>query len=252
MNELERRLRHLGQSIDFPATPDLAAAVEVRLSLTPRRRRRIRGRALAIAFAIFVLGVGTAFAVPGSREAILEWLGLRGATIERVVTLPEVAERPELALGERVTLDEARRQVAFDSVVPRLLGEPDQIYVDESAPGGRVSLVYLGEDGEIAALVTEFRGDLAPELIGKLLAGGTTAEEVTVDGQPGVWIQGEPHVFFYRDPNGDIREETLRLAGNTLLWQRGDLLLRLESGLAKAEALRVATSASSGADSRSG
>jgi hypothetical protein len=245
MNELERRLRDLGRSVEFPTTPDLAAAVDARLAALPRPRRRPAVRALAIALAALVLGVGTALAVPESREAILEWLGLRGATIERVVALPDVPDQPNLALGDPVSLEEARRLVAFDVVVPPLLGAPARVHVDQAAPGGRVSLVYQGDDETIDALVTEFQGSVSPELIGKLLSGGTAAEEVEVAGEPGVWIAGEPHVFFYRDANGDIREDTLRLAGNTLLWQRGGVLLRLESGLTKAEALRVARGAAS-------
>lgn len=103
--------------------------------------------------------------------------------------------------------------------------------------------VYRGRDGELAGLLTEFRGGLAPELIGKLAGGGTRVETVTVaGGAPGIFLSGGPHAVFYRDPNGEIREETLRLAGNTLLWQRGELLLRLESALSRAEALRVARS----------
>jgi RNA polymerase sigma factor (sigma-70 family) len=37
-----------------------------------------------------------------------------------------------------------------------------------------------------------------------------------------------------------IRGEDLRLAGNTLVWRRGGLLLRLEAHLSKARALRIA------------
>ena len=40
-----------------------------------------------------------------------------------------------------------------------------------------------------------------------------------------------------------VRPETLRLAANTLLWQRGDALLRLESALPLEESLRIARSA---------
>jgi hypothetical protein len=69
-------------------------------------------------------------------------------------------------------------------------------------------------------------------------------ETVTVTGgAPGIFLSGGPHVVFYRDPGGEIRDETLRLAGNTLLWERGELLLRLESALRLEDALRVARSA---------
>jgi ABC-type transporter Mla MlaB component len=37
-------------------------------------------------------------------------------------------------------------------------------------------------------------------------------------------------------------EGTLRLARNTLIWQRGSVMLRLEGELTRAEALRIARS----------
>ncbi|HWC41363.1 MAG TPA: DUF4367 domain-containing protein, partial [Actinomycetota bacterium] len=66
--------------------------------------------------------------------------------------------------------------------------------------------------------------------------------EVTVGGQPGYWFSGEPHFFTYQDARGNLREEQTRLAGNTLIWQRGDLTLRLEGELSQEEALRIAES----------
>ena len=75
----------------------------------------------------------------------------------------------------------------------------------------------------------------------KLIEPGTEVERVTVDGNPGAWL-GEPHVFVYRDRNGRVRDGTARLAGSTLLWQQGEVLLRLEGDLSKQEALRIARS----------
>ena len=67
-------------------------------------------------------------------------------------------------------------------------------------------------------------------------------QEVTVGGEPGYWFSGEPHFFTYLDATGQVRDEQTRLAGNTLIWQRGDLTLRLEGQLSKEEALRIAES----------
>jgi hypothetical protein len=244
MPELEQRLRELGSRIEFPETPPLASALELGRPARARPPRRAL-RALAIACVLLALAVGTAFAVPASRHAILEWLGLRGVTVERVVSLPSVPATPDLALGEAVSLEEARRLVEFDVLVPDALGEADETYVDRATPGGRVTLVYRDPQGNIAALFTQFRGDLAPDLIGKLVDGYAQAQAVSLaGGAHGVFLSGGPHVLFYRDANGEIREETLRLAGNTLLWPRGDVLLRLESALSLEEALRVAQPAS--------
>ena len=45
-------------------------------------------------------------------------------------------------------------------------------------------------------------------------------------------------MFF--DENGTITDEPTFLAGTVLLWNRGDLLLRLEGDLTRAEALELA------------
>lgn len=247
MTELEQALADLGGRLEYPPTPDLAGAARARLGAAPRPRQ-LRRR-LVLAFALLAVAVGAAFAVPPARTAILEWLGLKGATVERVVLLPEVPPAGELDLGERVPLEQARARVSFPILVPELLGPPDEIHVADDVPGGRVSLVYLHNtkvptttETGIGLVLTEFQGGLAPELIGKLVGGGTQVEKVSVAGEPGLWISGEPHVFFYRDASDELREETLRLAGNTLLWQRGDLLLRIEAELTKATAIRIAAS----------
>src|SRR5437867_1441669 len=59
---------------------------------------------------------------------------------------------------------------------------------------------------------------------------------------PGFWLAGEPHQFFYRDPSGNFQADTLRLAGNTLLWEEGGITHRLEAQVSKDEALRIASS----------
>ena len=195
---------------------------------------------LVIAFAVFLVAVGAAFAVPGSRDAILGWFGLQGATVERVATLPEVPASTGPTDGA-LSLDEARSRARFDLVVPAMVGEPDEVRVTGSGDTARATLVYDGG----AVLLTELRGDVEPEAVGKLAGPGTIVEEVMVDGEPGIWLEGEPHEVFYRDVNGEIIWDSLRLAGNTLLWERGNLLLRLEADVSKREALRIARSVGS-------
>jgi hypothetical protein len=55
---------------------------------------------------------------------------------------------------------------------------------------------------------------------------------VDVNGAVGVFVAGEPHLVV--PPN--------RLAGNTVLWVRGDATYRLETALGRAGALRLARS----------
>jgi hypothetical protein len=183
-------------------------------------------------------------------------LGLRGVEVrlggERPA--PTVTTRPgarlELGLGERVTLGEARRRVAFPVKVPAAAGfqRPDAVYVNTQPEGGRVDLVYRARPGlppspytDAGLLITQFQGTLTSDFIKKVVGSGLV-EEVRVAGQPGYWFSGEPHFFTYKDRRGETTDEQTRLAGNTLVWQAGPQTLRLEGQLSQQEALRIAES----------
>jgi hypothetical protein len=241
MPELELALVELGQSIDYPATPNLAGGVRERLAERARPRRRpVLQRRLVLALAVLAVAVGALMAVPGTRAAILELFGLRGVTIERVGTLPTVPTQADLLLGERVTLAEARERAAFEVRVPDALGEPDEVYFRSDPPGGMVSFVY-GSSAAPRALLTQFRAGVRDAIFKKGIA-ETDIERVRITGQPGFWLSGAPHVFGYFDAQGEFREETLRLVGNTLLWERGLLTFRLEADISKGKALLIARS----------
>ena len=229
MPELEARLVELGRSVEFPPTPELAPAV--RRGLGERRPWR---RPAAVALAVLVVALGAALAVPAARTALLDWLGLRGVNIVRVEHLPVVPASGDLDLGRRVTLADARRRAPW-VLVPA--DAPDRAYVNTNLPGGKVSLLW-GTPSKVRLLLTEFRGRA---YIDKLLEPGTKVEKVEL-GALGVWLEG-PHVVGFRDRDGIFRESTARLVGNTLLWQQGDVTLRLEGDLSKEEALRIARSA---------
>jgi hypothetical protein len=267
--DLDRALAELAASLEFPPTPDLAAAVAARLAEAPaappappaRARRWLAGlagwRRLAVAgLAVVLVAAAVLIASPGTREAVARRLGLRGIGVRiggppppTVTTTP--GGRLDLGLGDRVTLDEARRRVRFGVLLPGAAGfqRPDAVFVDEAVPtGGRVDLVYRARTGlpaspftDAGLLITEFQGQPTPEFL-KKVAGMGLVEEVTVGGQPGYWFSGEPHFFTYLDAAGNLREERTRLAGNTLIWQRGELTLRMEGELGRDEAIRIAES----------
>jgi hypothetical protein len=75
-----------------------------------------------------------------------------------------------------------------------------------------------------------------------VLEAGTSVDGVRVDGAPGYWISGRPHFVLVVDSQGNIVEDDVRLAGNVLLWERGDVTLRLEAAVTKEEAVRIAES----------
>lgn len=258
--ELEARLRHLGRRLSYPPAPDVHDEVLERIQgRAPLSRRRWRGllssprqKVAAVVLALLFAVVSALGISPGVRDAAAEWLGLKGI---RITFLPSILE-PEpaganLKLGEELSLEEARERVSYRVLVPTLpeLGEPDEVYVRTYPPGGQVSLVYRARPGltrasetGVGLLLSEFRGQTGEVYFEKLLGPGARVETVTVDGSRGFWLEGELHAFLYRDERGSVRKEELRLAASTLIWERGELTLRLEGKLSKREALRIAES----------
>ena len=90
--DLDRALADLAASLEFPPTPDLAAAVSAPgwtrpRPATPARPRRwswpAGWRRLAVAgLAVVLLAVAVLVASPGTREAVARRLGLRGIGVE--------------------------------------------------------------------------------------------------------------------------------------------------------------------------
>ena len=254
MTELERMLARLGEQLDWPATPDLAAGVRHRLRRPEPRRRLLPAaglrRALALALiGLLVLAGGVLAAVPAARDAVLDLLGLQGATVERVTTLPTPPPERPLDLGRRTTLSGAAERLGFDPLVPAELGPPDGVYVRRGLPGGELSLAYRARPGlprapstRLGLLVGEFRGDLSPEYVGKIVGESSSVERLRVDGARALWVEGAPHFFFYRGPHGEFVESSLRLAGNVLLLEHGRLLVRLEGSFDRERAVSLARS----------
>jgi hypothetical protein len=244
MSELELALIQLGRELDVPPTPELASPVSARLGQAPASRtKRRRRRGLVLALAVLAVAIGAVLAVPGTRAAILEFFHLRGVTIQRVEELPTVSlqrDFDELFLGDPVTLAEARDRADFDVVVPEALGQPDAVFFQDNPPGGMVSLVY-GTPEQPRALFTQFRGRV-DDVIYKKVAAGTRIAALQIEGRPGFFLSGEPHEFSYFDRNGEYGQEIVRLAGNTLLWERGALTLRLEADINREEAVEIARS----------
>jgi hypothetical protein len=253
MSELEQRLTQLGREMDWPETPELAPAVRRGLASRPlaaKRRPIVFRRSLAIALAsLLVLAGGVFAAVPDVRNAVLEFFGLQGATVERRPSIPSAPELRLLDLGQRTTLERARGELGFTPLLPSAAGRPDGVFVSTRTPGGELSLTYAPGPGlprtgraGLGLLVGEFRGDLAPEYMGKIAAQTTRIERLRVDGERAIWIEGAPHLFFYRPPDADFAESELRLAHNVLLLERGNLLVRLEGGFSRERALELARS----------
>lgn len=243
MTELERTLVELGRARDHPPVPDLADAVAARLHARPSHcNPRVRRRGAIVLMLVLVLPAGAVAAVPPVREAVLDAFGIGAVRIERTTTTPRAPAGRPLDLGRPVKPVAAAAVVDFDVVVADVrLGSPTEAYVRSAPAGPALTFVYAPTAGS-RLLLTEFRGARAADLVGKLVGRSTTVERVRVNGERGVWLTGRPHEVAFLDARGRLRTDRLSLAGDTLLWQRGPLTLRLEGAASKAAALRVARS----------
>lgn len=252
--ELEATLQEIGERLDYPRPVAMAAAVRSRLR-EPRPRSGTQAPRFAFAPAfvtIAILAIVVTLGSPDARAAAGEFLHLRGIDIFRVSAVPTALPPLRIVVaGLRTTLDDARRRVRFTLRAPTAapLVAPDDVFVETTGTTDRVTLVYreragipVSKEAGVSALVVELRGVVDEALLGKATGPGTRVEAVSVNGARGYWLEGAPHLFFYRDPAGNVRDETLRLAGNTLVWVQDGVTVRLEAHVSREDALRLAAS----------
>jgi hypothetical protein len=203
---LEPELRALAREIAWPPTPTL------RPQLEPRRGQPRRPLLAAIALA--VTAVAVALAVPQSRAAILRFFHLGAATVQLVEQLPTAQERPlGAALGPVVPTATARATMHGDLLFPPLTPPPPLHLRD-----GIVSLLFRYHRAPVLLSEVYDRNGI---LLKKLAGPTTHIVPVRIDSNPGLWLSGAPHVYFFP---GAPR----RLAHDVLLWHQGHLTLRLE------------------------
>lgn len=240
MNELERALMALGRELAVPEAPDLLPAVLAGIESKPARRPQPRRWVLAVAVVVLAALAAT-LAIPDARSALFRVLHIGGERIELVDDLPAVSPAPtgldlDLVLGRRVTLEKARTMAGFD--LRELDEAPDRVYLGER---GTVWFLY-GTPERTRLLVAQTPLVVVDEtLILKKLAGpDTQVEQVEVDGTTGLFLGGEPHLVLLLDANGQVVEESARLAKHVLVWENSGVAYRLEADFGKEDALRLA------------
>lgn len=254
---LHEALVDLASHIDWPEPPDVADAVRAALEEESRPSAPGWGpaggpwsRRALVAVAVVVVVAAAAVAVPGTRSAVADWLGVAGVR----VTMGGGAGAPSvgapLALGEPATLAAAVDAAPFPVLVPTevRITAPDEVYVGRAGDRRRVSLLYHPRDGlppasgspEVGLLLEAFDAPAASgDVVRKVGRAGTSVEPVVVRGVDGLWLEGAPHVLVF-SPGADVPPQEPRLAGNTLVWSEDGVTYRLESALPRGAALRVA------------
>src|SRR5439155_22559674 len=76
----------------------------------------------------------------------------------------------------------------------------------------------------------------------KVVPGETAIAEVPVNGSPGAYLSGAPHLVLLLGEHGEVVEESARLARDVLVWSQGGVSYRLEGDLTRNEALTLARS----------
>jgi hypothetical protein len=237
VNDLEQALLEL--DVEWPATPDIAAAVRVRLDAPPARRPRLawRGgwgvRLAWAAAAVAILFAGTLAVSPDARSTVLRWLGLGSVEIRRET--PTATPGATLGLGQRASLDELR-EAGVPVRVPGELDDPDAVFMTVLPDGTRAASLFYEDEN---VLVQTFRASVTP-FIEKTVSSATDVERLDVDGARAYWITGS-HGFAYTTAN-NTSFEPQRLADSTLLVERDGVLLRVEGDIPRDRALAIARS----------
>jgi hypothetical protein len=251
--DLEQTLSDIATRLDRPKR-DIWPAVRARIAERRAQpwwsRLGFDRRALApIAATVAILLVAALLLTPRVADALGHLLSIPGVQIYEVPQSPTArpnASAPTFA-GQRVaSAAEASRIAGFTVRTPAALGEPSAIYV-ETAPV-RVTIVYASVKGipvssqaGVSAIVVEFKGTIETQIMAKAIGPGTFLDAVPLGNGVAYYLSGQPHQFFFRDPAGNLQPETLRLAGNTLLWEQDGYTYRLEAQVSKEEAVRIAS-----------
>lgn len=242
--DLERALAAMAPQLAYPPTPAIAPAVTSRLSAARQSGARppLPGlalwtrRRLLVAVAIGVLALLT---IAAATRLVIGALEIRA--VPSLPPNPTATPLPD-AVGEPVTLEEARADVGFRVRLPAGTAEPDTVRTFPTPFGDR-SILLAWTDPSLPAIdgvpwtlvLLELPGDR--EYAFKLVAGQGAVREVEVGGRRAYWL-GEPHQLVLETAT-DI--QTYSVTGNVLVWSAGDgLVLRMETALPLQEAIALA------------
>jgi hypothetical protein len=234
----------------------------------PSRRPRSRRKRWSIAVAAIVAAItATTLAIPDARATVADWLGIDGVRIVRVDHLPATdtttttpsPARPAdaqllstLGLAPESSLDSAATRLAIPLRRPTIAGLAPADLIGSGASDRPVQLAQVWRASaslqpsnalaDVAIVLTQLRVGLSNGGFQKALPRGAILEQVTVSGQPAWWITGDLHELTFFSTDGRLITDSLRLAGDTLLWSADGITYRLESSLGKDRAIAFANS----------
>jgi hypothetical protein len=277
---LEQALRDLGSSLDPVPGPDargragaggdpgrgpaLVDAVLARIEAIDGAARsgRAPGRRVAVRIAVAAAVVlAVLIAVTPTRDAMAGWFGIGGVRITTVdaplgsegagpgagsapgpvvsdaATPPASSPRPSSTLSD-TEIASSTSSLPFTVLLadPAIAGGPLAVTVDPTVPTGLVEIRYEG-----FTLVELASQHGSAPVVEKFLGQGTSLTRVDVGASPGFWLSGEPHEVVYLDPDGEVVRDSVRRAGDVLVWADGGVTYRIEGASSLDLALRIAT-----------
>jgi hypothetical protein len=195
----------------------------------------IRRRRAAVAVLLAVV-LAVAAGTPAAAR-IAQWLGLGGVVVVQTPGGTDPAPGPVPVAPQGIALDEAAGRAGFAPGVPDALGEPDHVSI--SPDDVVVSMEWAPRTpGAPALRLDQFVGGPAPTFVKRY---HDIVEFVAVDGTEALWL-ARPHTLEYLDATGRQRIQPSRTSGPGLIWQRGEVTLRLEGEPDRARALAIAES----------
>jgi hypothetical protein len=241
-DELARDLTALGRTAAVPPpTGGLETAVMARVAVLPAPRRpaavaadwwREHRRRFALLAGAVLLAL---LATPPVRAAVADWFGFGAVKVEQRDSGPTGPASPPPTVAPGRPASEAAAAVGFSVSVPAELGEPDGVHV--AADRASVSMSWTtAQDGVLRLDQFGARLDFA---VVKRAPGVLFTD---VGGGDGVWFE-EPHEIALLENDGTPVRHSARLAGHTLIWQDGDVTLRLEGDVSLERAVQIAESA---------
>lgn len=246
----ENRIRQLADSFVYPATPDVAADVRKRLTVTHGRqpKRMIR---LAWAAALLLVLLFSLLAVPAVRAAVWRIFNIGAITIfelegnEEFVVETAVlsATKPEplvpivaLGLAEEVTRAEAIAEVdSFYLPSPASgLGDPDRIYFHAQDGVAEETVISIWDEAtsEQASTLALYQIEVGQYAY----KGSKIIAETTVNDQWAIWVEG---AHFFRLQDGRWQEWQFVESNVLIVWHDAGLTFRLEGADSLAEAVRI-------------
>lgn len=291
MNEfekLESALRRAGRELEYPATPAIAARVQLALARgaeTPNRGAALPRHWLRLwvpIAAALLVALALLLALPDAREAVAQFLGLRGLRIFYALPTPTAVPtatrradstrtataRPDVTFTAtpratttptvrpftlccETTLQEAQRRARLKVMLPAS-ETPSKVYYQNVFNNGEQVVMVFGDPENPRFTLYQAQRWVYGKLVdsaavGKQVQPQTVISETLVNGARALWFSGASHLMMMLDARGEPIFETVRTVdANTLVWETGDrdlgTVYRIETKLPLDEAVRIAES----------